>query len=97
MPWINTPGGGVAHVKMSKPRRNLCCSCRAYATLQCDWPKDGGGTCDKSVCRTCARNVGPDRDYCPFHRGEPALTEAEGIAAGEAEAQKAADMFGIKR
>lgn len=97
MPWIKTPNGPV-HVRMSGRRRNLC-SCGRFATLQCDWPTENrsSGTCDKPVCTTCARHVGENKDYCPFHRGDPPMTEAEGIAAGEAEAQKLADMFGIKR
>jgi hypothetical protein len=34
----------------------------------CDWPREkGGGTCDAFMCVKCARNVGPNLDYCPPH------------------------------
>lgn len=94
MPWVRTDAG-VMHVKTSK-KLHLC-SCRRFATLKCDWPKEGGGTCDRDVCKHCARHVGPDTDYCPFHRGDPPMTEEQKKAAGEAEAKKAAAMFGLKR
>lgn len=58
------------------PRRN--CStpgCRSAATIQCDYSvvrKGKVGTCDRWCCRSCAKNVGPNRDYCGAHaRGAP--------------------------
>lgn len=89
-------GGHVAIVCSRGRKRHLCCACKAMAPLQCDWPTESGGTCSKPICRGCARADG-DKDYCPFHRGDPPVTHDEAVAAGEAEAQKVADMFGIKR
>lgn len=92
------PDGGTAILCTRGGRkRNLCCSCRAYATLECDWPTADGKTCSKPICRTCARAVGDNVDYCPFHRGDPPLTEEQGLAAGEAEADNAARILGVKR
>lgn len=93
---VKLPGGGVAIVCGPRRKQNLC-SCRAYAKLQCDWPKEGGGTCDKPICRSCARSAGPDTDYCPFHRGEPTKTQEQLDMLGEIEADKVAKMLGVKR
>lgn len=41
------------------------CACGKPATLQCDGPsKRKSGTCDKHLCPSCAREVGPDRHLC---------------------------------
>lgn len=83
-----------------RPRRKQCCSCKGYAGLQCDYPIAEGKTCDKHVCRSCARAIGPDVDYCPFHRGDPPTpppTQAELDLAGEREADKAAKILGVTR
>lgn len=66
---VRLPGGGVALVKLARPRRRRCALCPAWATLQCDWPIGGGKTCDKHLCRDCAVVAGPDRDYCRGHVG----------------------------
>ncbi|MCC6914040.1 MAG: hypothetical protein IT566_10095 [Rhodospirillaceae bacterium] len=94
MPWVRTDAG-VMHVKTSK-RLNLC-HCRRFADLKCDWPTEDGGTCSKPVCTYCARHVGPDVDYCPFHRGDPPMTEEQQKTAGEKAAAEAAKILGVKR
>lgn len=87
----------IAGVKYDLPQRtSYACSCGRSTDLVCDWPDGAGGTCGKSVCTHCRRQHG-DKDYCPFHRGDPPLTADEAAAAGEAEARKLAKMFGIER
>ena len=81
-------------------RRPWACSCGVYGPLKCDWPTATGGTCGKSICESCARKDG-DRDYCPFHRGAPPVPEdvkaEQDRAAGEAAADEAARILGVKR
>ncbi len=79
-------------------RKSWQCSCGEYAHLQCDWPEPvrQSGICEKAVCRKCARHV-DGKDFCPFHRGEPPMTNAEKLEAGAAAAAEAAKILGIKR
>lgn len=68
---IKLPGGGVAIActRGRRPRRTPDCSCctQREGPLLCDFPIGNGKTCDKPLCRDCARRVGPNRDYCPSH------------------------------
>lgn len=41
--------------------------CLAVSTHLCDWPVDGGRTCDLPLCDAHAREVGKNRHYCPDH------------------------------
>lgn len=41
--------------------------CVAPGDKLCDWPVPGGKTCDRPICARHAKNVGPDKDYCPAH------------------------------
>lgn len=44
--------------------------CRGDGVVLCDFVLRGpkaGRTCDRRVCRGHAKNVGPDKDYCPVH------------------------------
>jgi hypothetical protein len=50
-----------------RPRRQCACGCGTPASIQCDYPTEGGGTCDAFLCRRCAVPVEPDRDHCPHH------------------------------
>jgi hypothetical protein len=66
--WIRMPDGTVVHVSHSgpRPKARLCsCGCGRPATLQCDAPLLGGGTCDRYLCRNCGVSRGKDIDYCP--------------------------------
>jgi len=50
----------------SKP----CVGCGRPSDLLCDYPLHGeknGKTCDKPICRRCAKHVGHNRDFCPAH------------------------------
>lgn len=45
-------------------------ACRGEGTLLCDFPVKRRGrdaTCNRRVCRRCAKSVGPELDYCPPH------------------------------
>lgn len=63
--------GGYAIVCGSRPyKRCSTPGCRHDATIQCDYPvqrKGKAATCDRWCCRSCAKSVGEDRDYCRPH------------------------------
>ena len=63
--------GKVVGVACGRSPDHWCKGCGKRATIQCDYPvtRKGGkaGTCDRWCCRSCATNVGPDRDYCRPH------------------------------
>lgn len=63
---VRMPDGTVALVRYSGKRPTHKCACGQPATLQCDYPTEHG-TCDAWLCKSCARHVGPNRDYCPSH------------------------------
>lgn len=67
MTVVNLPNGGVALVRLAKPKCTVCR--KRQATLQCDFPisKGASKTCDRNLCRQCAVHIGPNRDYCPHH------------------------------
>lgn len=88
---------GMAAIVCTRGVRPIRCSCGRRGNLVCDWPLEDGKTCDKPICKACARHVGPDTDYCPFHRGDPPMTEEQKKAAGEAAANEAAKILGVKR
>lgn len=47
-----------------------CKFCLKYdGTKMCDFPLSEGRTCDARICVRCTTVMGPDRDYCPNHRG----------------------------
>lgn len=48
------------------PRKQKCSFCGNVSTLLCDFPV-AGGTCDKPLCRQCARSIGPNVDHCFAH------------------------------
>lgn len=75
---------------------SYCVSCGHRAGLVCDWPVEtrDTGTCDKAVCHAC-RRPNTEKDYCPFHRGEPPMSASEAIEAGHREAENAARILGI--
>lgn len=61
--------------------------CKAEAVYQCDFPirdlvsldlfraygksEAAEHTCDKYLCASCAKEVGPDRHHCPGHPVPP--------------------------
>ena len=54
------------------------CACGQSASLQCDGPsKRRSKTCDKRLCTSCAKEVGPDRHLCPQHAASGFATENE--------------------
>lgn len=74
--WVKLPGGGVAHVRTSGRKPKFCPFCKERpATKLCDFRIKVGDvghtrTCDAPICEQCATIVGPDRDYCPVHKGQ---------------------------
>lgn len=51
-----------------RPTPKECTSCRSSVKrfALCDF-KVGDRTCDRLVCFDCAKEVGPDKHYCPAH------------------------------
>lgn len=68
---LDLGGGEVAIICGPRPRRSRCSACGQLSeTLLCDWKLHGvkaGKTCDAKVCRSCGREVGPDKHLCPPH------------------------------
>lgn len=81
--------GMLMHIRMTntkkRPAPAPCCArieiagrpqrCRAMSTILCDFPLEGGGTCDAPLCPDHATEVGHDRHYCQIHtKREPPMT-----------------------
>lgn len=71
-PFTTASGGwGFFCGSFKVRKKDLCsCGCRRLADRACDFPV-GDKTCDKPLHRDCARQVGPERDYCPGHPHRP--------------------------
>lgn len=72
MPWIDVPGIGNVHVRLSKRTEPnpMCSWCKKRRSSKlCDFPLKRG-TCDQPLCIVCAEHVGDDKDYCPNHAYE---------------------------
>lgn len=58
------------------PKGERCRWCQKPGTKLCDFPVEAGQsemgsmTCDARICNQHAKNVGPDKDYCPDHAKE---------------------------
>lgn len=56
----------AAYVEIA--RRRIASDAPLFAEVSlCDWPLEGGGTCDAPVCPDHATEVGPDRHLFPLH------------------------------
>lgn len=81
MPYYRV-NGTLMHLKLAGPKSKHpkpCCAripeknfpgtlqCMAISTLLCDWPLEGGGTCDAPLCAEHGTEVGPDKHYCQIH------------------------------
>jgi hypothetical protein len=69
---VKLADGTVAIVRHARRRLPKCGFCNMGASLLCDAivGQTLGGesiTCDSPVCVCCARQVGPDKDFCPKH------------------------------
>ena len=66
---MNLPDGGHAIVCGPKKATKKCSVCgrgsREYRL--CDFPMQGGKTCDRILCPSCATHQKPNVDYCPTH------------------------------
>lgn len=96
--YIRDGEGKVIGIACGPRQRKTSCSCGRHATLECDWPTEHrkSGTCDKPICKSCARSK-DGKDYCPFHRGDPPLTQEELELEGEAAATEAARILRVPR
>lgn len=64
-----SPDGTVNAIVCTKSRSRCCSVCGKRAGILCDFPDAARRslTCDKPLCRGCAR-LGPrGQDYCPSH------------------------------
>ena len=62
----NTKIKGIICIRGGK----RCMNCGKYAPLLCDYllrGKKKGQTCDQPICERCAREIGPNKHYCPAH------------------------------
>jgi len=70
---VKLPDGGVALVRMAGKRPANCRWCSSLHTKLCDFVVSSPQvvthkkTCDAPMCDAHAKNVGPDKDYCPEH------------------------------
>lgn len=68
---VTLPNGFTGFVCGGRRRRRPCASCGALvADFECDWKLHGkqkGKTCSRSLCASCATQVGPDKHLCPPH------------------------------
>ena len=58
------PAPCVARLGLAGGQQVQCMGISGYL---CDWPVDGGKTCDAPVCDHHANQVGRNRHYCPLH------------------------------
>lgn len=65
----------VLRDSLGRPVGHLCgdfephcpCGSGAPGDQLCDYPADGGGTCDAVICPMCSMHVSEDIDYCRLH------------------------------
>ena len=71
--FLHFPDGSVAIVcGRGQRRRKSCVQCGQPSEVLCDHRNGDGRTCDAPLCRTCARHVGRNRDYCRAHAADAA-------------------------
>lgn len=72
-------GNGVTAIACYRKRRISPCAIPGCATPHaklCDHPvlrKGKHATCDMKICDRHAKEIGPDRHYCPGHAKSPML------------------------
>ena len=95
MPMRSTPildgAGRVIGIACHRERRARCqtAGCRGDARLLCDYPVQRRGkatTCNRHICRGCAKAIDATHDYCPPHArtwalGAPEREERAKLAA----------------
>ena len=70
--WVKLEDGTVALVRYAKSCAAKCAFCMRPHTKLCDMEigrtlLGEPITCDAKMCDTHARQVGPNKDYCPKH------------------------------
>ncbi len=73
MKGTKLPAPCVAHVWIDGQER----LCRAISAFLCDFPAGGGRTCDRTLCEAHARQVGPNRHYCPEHQADAIASQPQ--------------------
>lgn len=68
----NVIGTAIVCTRGGRNSGGPCSGCKRWANalLLCDFPVlrgDRETTCDRRICRSCARAIGPNRDLCPSH------------------------------
>lgn len=66
-PSSKHPKPCCARVPANPGPKTVSMRCCAISTTLCDWPLEGGGTCDAPLCNDHAQEIGPDRHLCPLH------------------------------
>ena len=73
---VKLPNGGVAICKVAAAPRKRCRWCDLTCVALCDFPISSPQqvthrkTCNAPMCEIHQTRVGPDRDYCPDHKGK---------------------------
>lgn len=63
MGCYSIPGGGIICGNLGPH----CTQCAGVSDVLCDFPVGDGKTCDRALCKACAKKVAPDTDYCNDH------------------------------
>jgi hypothetical protein len=66
--YVKLAGGGHAIICSRGRSAPPCAFCGQPSTLLCDGAVRSGFqtiTCDKPICKKCAKRVGKNRDLCP--------------------------------
>lgn len=86
MPFYRLPMG-IVHMKgarLPEPCGALIwidgkeARCLAPSEFLCDWPDGGCHTCDQALCPAHARQIGPNRHYCPKHFQDHQQSQGQG-------------------
>lgn len=80
---VKLPNGDTAIVCSRRRKPAPCKDCGRPSTVLCDFPSTikPGTTCDRPLCGSCSKSVGPNLDYCLRH---PSPEEAEAAKMLEA-------------
>lgn len=77
---IRLPNGTFAIFCGGHHKRRRCVICKRPSTIQCDYPRGDGRTCDKHLCRLCAVPKGKNADWCKSHiEAQPTVLSPESV------------------
>ena len=80
--------GLMVHINMGRRKAPLPCvariglegrqvQCMGISGFLCDWPVEGGKTCDAPLCDHHANQVGRNRHLCPLHFAQHNATQPQ--------------------